>query len=130
MEMGASVFTASMNREPYELWQAALKSGAYKQCTEALHAFGECCPLGVLCEVAIQAGVIVAVDGADIITYDGHDNYPPPSVLHWAGLETQDPLLGDYTVTEWNDMYTTTLPQIAELVRLHVRPVDTHQRGE
>jgi hypothetical protein len=129
MEMGASLFTVSMNREPYELWQAALKSGAYQQCTDALHAFGQFCHLGVLCDVAIPAGEPITVDGADIVRYDGHDNYLPPSVQRWAGLETPDPLLGRHTVTEWGDR-DTTFPEMAELVRIHVRPVDTHQRGE
>jgi hypothetical protein len=64
-----------MNEEAKRLWVAALRSGKYDQTTGALRdGVGYCC-LGVLCEVAIEAGVPVQVyhgEEDELASYDGH----------------------------------------------------------
>jgi hypothetical protein len=77
-------------------WLEALRSGKYTQGTGALQSVHEdgsrsfCC-LGVLCEVAIEMGVMldtgtgVAVPGPiAAVTYDGASSYPPIKVEEFA----------------------------------------------
>jgi hypothetical protein len=77
-----------------------LRSGAYKQGEAALRKKGEdgepdtfCC-LGVMCEVAVEAGVVTVRYGGDerwsydYVSPDGTDEsaYLPPAVIEWAGI--------------------------------------------
>ena len=93
-----------MNKEIKALWISALLSGDYKQTTGALCRTDEsgnesyCC-LGVLTELAVEAGVIkpgtnVEVLRGSIRKYaDGSSAFQslvlPRSVMHWAGLRTE-----------------------------------------
>lgn len=69
----------------------ALRSDEYGQAKNALHVPGEgyCC-LGVVCEVAIKAGVevrkaeVLGSDGEVWTLYDGERSLPPDSVMEWA----------------------------------------------
>jgi hypothetical protein len=93
------------NTEVVQLWVAALRSGKYKQTVGRLqrrrdyvgkygdeYTAGFCC-LGVLCDLAVQAGVAVttedsvsALNGDPTVAYNGEVNMPPQVVLEWAGL--------------------------------------------
>lgn len=95
--------------EPQRLWVEALESGKHKQTTGYLSITdgklatkkadglrtkviptGECC-LGVLCEVAIEHGVVVQVTEKDgIKSYGGHTADLPQQVKRWAGLVRSD----------------------------------------
>lgn len=85
-----------MNPEIKAQWVAALRSGEYWQGQGRLAAATEesdpeisyCC-LGVLCDLAVKAGVDVTVetDGSGGKTFDGGRDFPPPKVLEWSGLE-------------------------------------------
>lgn len=69
-------------------WVDALRSGEYKQGAGRLRYSDDnsfCC-LGVLCELAAQAGVIGPYDPLEG-RYDGASATLPPSVMGWAGLE-------------------------------------------
>lgn len=88
-------------------WVAALRSGEYKQGQGGLQSITadgvatHCC-LGVLCDIAVKAGVKVDVEtrrhnkgfdddpdlAAAYVAYDGLTGLPPDSVLDWAGGET------------------------------------------
>lgn len=90
-----------MKTDIKELWTTALRSGDYKQAAGRLYASeikGYCC-LGVLCELAVEAGVIEprkdTVYGNVIYAsfFDGNELDLPVSVREWAGLEDADPLL-------------------------------------
>ena len=80
-------------------WCAALRSGDYQQTTRALRRNDSYCCLGVLCDLAVRAGVIddatparIASDGeAGRMQYDGTSHYLPRSVQKWAGLSANDP---------------------------------------
>jgi hypothetical protein len=77
-------------------WLEALRSGRYTQGTGALQSVHEdgsrsfCC-LGVLCEVAIEMGVVLDMGtvrdetpAGSIVTYDGASSYPPAKVEEFA----------------------------------------------
>lgn len=77
--------------EPKRLILEALRSDRFKQGIEALAPIWEdgthhCC-LGVICEVAIEAGVDVnrvKRPHADCLAYGGNTSMPPDSVVQWA----------------------------------------------
>lgn len=119
-----------MNPDVKDQWVTALESGEYKQATRVLHnevADSFCC-LGVLCDLAVKAGVEIEVKTLDHATidmkYDGTLGYNvpvrgaatmygdastvlPPQVQHWAGLgsDTADFDNGDHfdSLTRVND---------------------------
>lgn len=79
-------------------WVAALRSGEYEQAWGVLRddAGGRCC-LGVLCDLAVEDGVIPpadrnALDGSWL--YAGEDTELPPVVRDWAGLRMCNPVPG------------------------------------
>lgn len=85
-----------MNQEVKALWLEALRSGDYRRAEGKLHrtANGEeyCC-LGVLCDLAVKAGLPVEVEPAlrAYMRYDGFPDTLPESVMEWAGLMDSSP---------------------------------------
>lgn len=90
-------------------WTDALRSGAYAQGRSALHTVvqtedpehptrDEFCCLGVLCDLAVQAGaatrgeIIESLGEYPYETSDGRSNtyYLPYAIGHWAGLSGDD----------------------------------------
>jgi hypothetical protein len=117
-----------------ELWVVALLSGRFRQGVGKLTAVVDrsdgstaefhCC-LGVLCELAVEAGVQVTVrddgePGHQLRSYDGQRNFPPRSVLEWAGLLERNPSVryDDRVVTLGllNDEAGASFELIAQLV--------------
>jgi hypothetical protein len=109
-------------------WLEALRSGDYKQTTATLRSTdnGYCC-LGVLCELALQEGIVRREDGERWSTYiatgDGggySDCNLPEAVQEWAGIDEADPWLdGDNTsrmASEWNDNEHKTFAEIADMI--------------
>lgn len=88
-----------MRGEVRDLWVAALRSGRYQQTTGKLTRLTDdgqpraCCCLGVLCEVALESGVELALYRTEYGTrhYDREDNFLPTRVREWAGLGAVDP---------------------------------------
>ena len=86
-----------MNPEVKEKWLAALRSGEYLQGIGSLRRYnsvtGEsryCC-FGVLCELALEQGVISSRDESGGITaYDGIFALPSEAIARWAGLDQED----------------------------------------
>jgi hypothetical protein len=91
-----------MNPEVRAQWCAALRSGDYQQAKRALRRGDSYCCLGVLCDLAVRAGVLDDATPARFdpdhrpgrMQYDGRSDYLPPSVQKWAGLSEDDPVLG------------------------------------
>lgn len=115
-----------MNEEIKKLWVDALRSGEYKQGKKKLHKKGRdgdrfCC-LGVLCDLAVKAGVPVKVrDEGGRITYNHRQGLLPVIVSDWAGLPDDNPhvdLAGELVgLTELNDKgrrFTTIAKLIEE----------------
>lgn len=83
-----------MNQEVKEKWVAALRSGEYEQGRGYLNRGEQFCCLGVLCEVAITAGVDLPKARLDNGTtkYGGNHTVLPSAVRDWSDLPS---LLGD-----------------------------------
>lgn len=85
-----------MNDEVKALWLSALLSKTYKQTTGELQATengktGYCC-LGVLCDISPIVGTWKpgeSDDGKTWFSFGGHSEFPPDSVLGWAGLDQE-----------------------------------------
>ncbi len=125
-----------MNPEVRTRWTARLRSGEYAQGTGLLNSLEEgevrkyCC-LGVLCEMAEEAGIVVGQAHPDLtscVTYvstQDEDDYStsslPVAVQRWAGLGSDDPELankcGLYLGT-CSDLNDGEMPfdQIADLI--------------
>jgi len=88
-----------MNQEIKAKWVAALKSGKYPQGAFKLNSRGSYCCLGVLCEIAKEAGIVDSRLNITNVTeyfsttdvYQGDDTILPRVVADWAGLETCSP---------------------------------------
>jgi hypothetical protein len=82
-----------MNPEVKRLWVDALRSGEYQQGQGALFTGEGYCCLGVLCEVAIKAGLEIEKSKRDSEhwLYDGEAAWLPQSVEKWAGLPDASP---------------------------------------
>lgn len=110
----------SMKPEIKKQWIEALRSGDYHQCHGALiEPDGEnlsyCC-LGVLTDLAAKTGLVeVTIDKAGTVSWlDSSDLEPdnwiemddgvlPPPVIDWAGLGSDNPVIGGRQATVRND---------------------------
>lgn len=97
-----------MNKEVKDQWVTALRSGEYEQGRSQLQTSdGKFCCLGVLCEVAVKAGVLKppVKDEHGNVHYGPEDDtntaYPPKVVLDWANLD-QSPNV-PFKHPDWND---------------------------
>ena len=133
-----------MNRDVATTWVAALRSGSYAQGQMFLTARQpdadaprHCC-LGVLCELAVDAGVVAArwLDSPIGTTRrraygaQGATQFLPREVLVWAGLDptrsspyvvTDDPALRrdvsrQVTFVDLNDDRRLTFDEIADVI--------------
>jgi hypothetical protein len=84
-----------MNPVVKGLWLKALRSNHFPQWKGGLRSDAGYCCLGVLCEVAVRAGVIpepVYNDGC--YTYQGNGDVLPVAVVAWAGVDRAGSLQG------------------------------------
>lgn len=84
----------SMNAAIKAQWTAALRSGDYPQAKNNLRTEEGYCCLGVLCDLAVEAGVTEITtepgDSSAVYWYDGEFLSLPGSVQKWAGLDYLD----------------------------------------
>jgi hypothetical protein len=91
-----------VNKEVKDQWVAALRSGEYEQGRSYLRSKDpnggndKFCCLGVLCDLAVKAGVTEAKDnGYGNVVYGSEDDpntaYPPHEVVEWADLPSVNP---------------------------------------
>lgn len=110
-----------MNPEVKAKWLEALRSGKYKQGDSALHKGEQFCCLGVLCDIAVQSGIVKTdINHDDEVVYDGRADYLPLSVQEWAGLPNEN---GDYdryasSLADQNDE-GATFTEIADIIEKH-----------
>lgn len=97
--------------EIVRLWTDALRSGEFKQGKSKLRDIEDnyCC-LGVLCELAVRAGVIepakpITANGVRVrYTYDNYGGFLPPVVQEWAHLSSDcGQYLGHHALYSEND---------------------------
>lgn len=96
-------------------WVTALRSGNYSQSAGILRDDRGFCCLGVLCDLAVKAGVATSIEsaiGEGTIAYLDKDALPgstgdvaylPQSVMKWAGLTASNPQAGDDYLSSLND---------------------------
>ena len=113
-----------MNTEIKARWVAALRSGEFEQGKEYLNRDGRMCCLGVLCELAVQDGVISKVGEGELpylpyVDYgQGDEETLPPEVAAWAGLTgngSQNPVIDPAGITGLAWLNTERNPSLAEL---------------
>lgn len=122
----------TVNVDVVNQWADALESGRYRQGRSYLRDENDCfCCLGVLCELAVQAGVITEPEWRTCVGvggcyyYYGEDSSAlPPPVQEWAGLVCDpdftvlvDGRKVDTTAIGLNDRLGWTFPQIASVIR-------------
>lgn len=102
-----------MNNDVQKLWTDALRSGEYEQSKNYLAnvkggVTAYCC-LGVLCDLAVKAGVLKEFRttqntlGEPIIEYGGERYDLPKLVVEWAGLDKQNPEVPGGSLAQLND---------------------------
>lgn len=124
-----------MRAEIKIIWLNKLRSGELTQGQGQLKTFdGEYCCLGVLCEAAVEAGIISpAVWDDDSYDYNGESGVLPSSVMNWAGLSTTNPIIAtpdelldsprfgcETSLAELNDIAGYTFAQIANVIEEHL----------
>jgi hypothetical protein len=96
-----------VNREVRDEWVRRLRSGEYTQGLLTLYrsSLNEYCCLGVLCEVAREAGVVErSVDGYRVDALGAwYNGVLPPAVAEWAGLDDVDPVIRGVPLVYYND---------------------------
>lgn len=117
-----------MKQDVANEWANKLDSGKYKQGRNALNRDGFFCCLGVLCELAVEKGVIPpAVQKSDGgMYYLESDAVLPKEVAAWAGIQYESGMFlgGEYEesyLTAMNDMQGYTFPLLARIIRENAR---------
>lgn len=122
-----------MNPDIKAQWVAALRSGNYKQGRGRLRRewqghpgeYQYCC-LGVLCELAVEAGIATREDyyyASAVNPNDRDYTHPPVAVERWAGLASSSPQAGERSLIQMNDALADdcyTFSQIADAIERYL----------
>jgi hypothetical protein len=99
-----------VNRAVRNEWVRRLRSGDYAQGTGQLYRApsNEYCCLGVLCEVAVEVGLIdKSVDGYGFRNPGEHpfwfNGVLPSAVIKWAELPDANPSIREVPLSNYND---------------------------
>lgn len=126
-----------MNKDIRERWLERLESGEIKQTRGYLgRPSGSRCCLGVLCDIAVEDGIIAApvedmvrqhTKQSKFLRYEGEMGMLPRAVIVWAGLKDNGEVavfyndkheaLGDLVTR--NDTSKYNFKKIAKIVREH-----------
>lgn len=112
-----------MNPEVKQMWLDALRSGEYKQGRGELRtADDEFCCLGVLCDIhsKVTHDIEWGEDELGFFAYDGSEGTLPLSVIEWAELPSENPIVKVEAIAAYNDgdsdMEPHSFEQIADLI--------------
>lgn len=100
-----------MDAEVKALWAAALRSGQYTQGFGALYEGGKWCCLGVLCDLAHEAGVLGDYEMDTYVKGPAALVTLPAKVADWLGSEYADPELIDVVNPELIDVVNGEVPE-------------------
>jgi len=103
-------------------WCKALRSKDFEQGRDTLLKGGKHCCLGVLCELAIEAGLGIQKSKVfrDIFIFDNSETALPDIVVAWAGLDSEDPIVDGTNLANRNDDLLETFDEIADLIEKHL----------
>jgi hypothetical protein len=112
----------AVNPRVKALWLAALRSGKFKQGKRRLRIGDQHCCLGVLCEIAVEEGIVERVQDSftEMYAYRGKGSgYEESSILpfpvaEWAGLGV-NPRAGEEVLAALNDR-GVTFAAIADII--------------
>lgn len=116
-----------MNPDVRAQWVNALRSGDYVQgvkrlCTRIDVDHYQFCCLGVLMELAANAGIVTPVDVSagrvyrDPVAAGQASAYLSLSVVEWIGLEERNPMINGWRASDWNDDGRATFDQLADMI--------------
>lgn len=115
-----------MNEDVKRQWISALRSGEYKQGYQRLERNGEFCCLGVLCDLAVKAGVVERVHGEyghGVVGFarpgdpEGPNASTPPwAVVKWAGMVSDSDSLEMRSLINLNDIKGLSFEEIADVI--------------
>lgn len=108
-----------MNQDIKQRWVSALRSGEFEQGTDNLRKGNKFCCLGVLCELAVEDGVIgppeLSWESTEIYGYGKSEEQKytntgelPEAVAKWAGL------VDEYTYDEFDDQPIPDVDPVAD----------------
>lgn len=98
-------------------WVENLENGSYEQGVGLLRQNDEFCCLGVLCDMAVKAGIIPPANKvASTWFYDGEAEILPTLVREWVGLISPNGNFGGSCLSEMNDN-EKTFAEIAEFIK-------------
>jgi len=110
------------NKGVIRKWVKALRSGKYKQSRGylmqqyATNKNSHCC-LGVLCELALEKGIVTrSKEPLGIFRYDQARYILPVAVAKWAGIEAVPRLSNAGSLTTLNDRLLYDFNQIADVI--------------
>lgn len=120
-----------MDREIAQKWITKLRTGNIVQLRGLL---GDCkgarCAWGVLCDIAVEEGIIQVVQYRDLyndgICYYGdgssifRSTYPPKSVVAWAKLKNSHPHYEQDRLSFMNDNRSYSFQEIANFIEEHM----------
>ena len=108
-----------MNHNIAKLWSKAAKSGEFSQSSYYLDKDGNVCIMGLLCNLAVVAGVCDAEEmKGHVYSFDGQLGRLPQSVKDWAEMYGHSgEIRGEFVnLTALNDLYGYTLPELGEVI--------------
>lgn len=99
-------------------WVEALRSGEFKQVKGRLKTVDGYCCLGVVCELAIKAGVPVGVGAIGLLpTFEGETARLPKGVRDWIGLrDAYGSYDGDSTSLSHENDHGKSFAEIADII--------------
>lgn len=115
---------STMNAEIKAQWTAALRSGEYEQGCGLLRRGSEYCCLGVLCDLAVKAGIIPKPErrsalGDTRYGAEANDLHLPAEVMAWAGVGQDNPKVDADSlpagITWANDLDDNGAPSLSNL---------------
>jgi hypothetical protein len=108
-----------MNLQIKQKWVNALRSGDYQQGHNYLHTDNGFCCLGVLCDLYIKENNVEweLVNDGDNYEFQHSDTYLPNSVVEWANLKYNNPIVNHEasTLATLNDI-GFTFNKIADII--------------
>jgi len=113
-----------MNQEIKRRWIEALRSDKYKQGKASLRGLDDtfCC-LGVLTDLYVQEHGKKWIERSNafltFFIFDGEGGVLPGSVIKWAGLNCENPVIGDFNLATHNDE-GKSFTEIADLINQHL----------
>jgi len=115
-----------VNEDVKRQWVAALRSGKYEQGRQRLEKDGRFCCLGVLCDLAVKAGVVERVHGEyehGVVGFarpsdpEGPNASTPPwAVVKWAGMDSDLMALTIRALINLNDIKGLSFEEIADRI--------------